>query len=444
VQGRGAHRLSDINVSTARLILVALICASPAALLWGGVIAQGLTSGVVALALAITARGLRPGETGFLVSIIRLPVIFAAIPALWMLIQALPLGVFPHPIWRSAEAALGHPLASAISVDPGASVIAVGQYLSTVAVMVLSAAVAVDRQRAEWILFALTAAATACALIVLTHDLLFAKTPLAAFTRARAIDCACLGTLIAAAACIHTFERFAARQANPERSVLILLQSFLASSVALAICGGALVIGGPLKVLFPAGYGLFALAGLMTIRRLGLELWGVIGIAAPALVVGIFLVAAHPPERGINLVLAFASASSPSLTALSERVLDDAPLVGTGAGTFAALAPIYREMDDPEPGSAAATAAANVAIELGKPMFWLVAGTAAAMSFILLRASLRRGRDSFYSAMGAGCIISLLLLSFTNAGLLGTTTGLIAAAALGLAFAQSKGRTAQP
>jgi hypothetical protein len=44
------------------------------------------------------------------------------------------------------------------------------------------------------------------------------------------------------------------------------------------------------------------------------------------------------------------SAASPcwatSTLALSERVLDDAPLVGTGAGTFAALASIYREIDD--------------------------------------------------------------------------------------------------
>jgi len=127
---------------------------------------QGLVAGVVAVALAITARALRPGETGFLVSIVRPAAVAAAVPALWVLVQVLPL-VLAHPIWKSAETALGHPVAGTISVDPGASVIALGQYLSIVGVALLSAAVAVDRQRAEWILFALTAAGVALALILL-------------------------------------------------------------------------------------------------------------------------------------------------------------------------------------------------------------------------------------------------------------------------------------
>ena len=156
------------------------------------------------------------------------------------------------------------------------------------------------------------------------------------------------------------------------------------------------------------------------------------------------LLAHHPPERGRSLPVAFAPASSASLTALSERVLADAPLVGTGAGTFAAVAPIYREMDDPPPGPIAPTAAAAVAIELGKPMLFLIVVATAAAIFILLRGSLRRRRDSFYSAMAGSCLITLLLLAFTNAGLLGTATSLIAAAVLGLGFAQSKSRTQQP
>jgi uncharacterized membrane protein YjjP (DUF1212 family) len=122
-------------------------------------------------------------------------------------------------------------------------------------------------------------------------------------------------------------------------------------------------------------------------------------------------------------------------------MLDDAPVVGTGAGTFAAVAPIYREMDDPASGSVAATAAGTFAIELGQPMLWLITATTVGFILMLLRASLQRGRDSFYPAMGGSCLITLLLLAFTNAGLLGTATSLIAAAVLGLGFAQSKSRT---
>jgi hypothetical protein len=73
-----------------------------------------------------------------------------------VLVQVLPLRVLAHPIWDNAETALGHPVAGTISVDPGTSVIALGLYLSVVGAVFLSTTVAVDRQRADWILYALT------------------------------------------------------------------------------------------------------------------------------------------------------------------------------------------------------------------------------------------------------------------------------------------------
>ena len=48
---------------------------------------------------------------------------------------------------------------------------ALGLYLTAAAVALLSAAVAVDRQRAEWILFTLMGATALIALILLTDDL---------------------------------------------------------------------------------------------------------------------------------------------------------------------------------------------------------------------------------------------------------------------------------
>ena len=110
-------------------------------------------AGIIAIALVIAARNLRPGETEFLISIIRWPAAIAAVPALWLCIQVLPLRLLEHSIWKSAETALGHPLVGSISIDIGATAIALGQYLSIAAVAFLSAAVAVDRLRADWILF---------------------------------------------------------------------------------------------------------------------------------------------------------------------------------------------------------------------------------------------------------------------------------------------------
>jgi hypothetical protein len=194
--------------------------------------------------------------------------------------------------------------------------------------------------------------------------------------------------------------------------------------------------------LFATAYGLFAFVCVMLIRRLDLGLLGITGLAVTAIGVAILLLAAHPSERGASIFLSFAT-SPGALTSLSQHVLDDAPLVGTGARTFLALAPVYREINDPQPACTAATAAATFAIELGRPMLWLIIlGTLAAV-VVLLRDALQRGRDWFYPAMGGGCLLTLLLMSFTNAGLLGTATGLLSAAALGLAFAQGKSRSAK-
>jgi hypothetical protein len=428
-------------VSKVSLILVALICSSPVLILWDGLIMQGLVAGIIAICLAITARTLRPGEAGFLVSVIRPLAMVAPVPVLWVMVQMLPLRALAHPIWNSVETALGHPVAGGISVDPGASVIALGQYLSAIAVAFLSAAVAVDRQRAEWLLFALTAAVTAIALLVLTYDLCFPGAWVATFARAQAIDCVGMGIIIASAACIHTIERYESRRSSPQRSVPVLQWTFVACGAALALCSSAIILGATREVLIATGCGILALMCVLIIRRFPLGPFGTPAIVASALVAAILMLAPRPEEHGTSAPLALARASSASLIALNERMLDDAPLVGTGAGTLAALAPIYREIDDPQPTSVAATAAAAIAIELGKPMFWLIATAMAGYIFILLRASLQRGRDSFYPAMGGGCLITLLLLSFNNVGLLGTATSLIAAAIIGLGIAQSKSRT---
>jgi len=76
-------------------------------------------------------------------------------------------------------------------------------------------------------------------------------------------------------------------------------------------------------------------------------------------------------------------------------------------------------------------------------MLWLILLATLGSIVILLKSSLVRGRDFFYPALGASCIITLLLLSFVNAGLAGTAASLVAAVILGLAIAQSKGQTQQ-
>ena len=426
-------------MSKVRFILVVLICESPAILFWDGLITQTLVTGAVAAAMMITVRTLRPGETKFFVSIIRPLAVTAAVPALWTVMQVIPLRALAHPMWKSAETALGHPLIGTISIDPGASVLALSQYLSLIAVAFLSGAIAVDRQRAEWLLFALTGACTLIELIVLTHVLFPSRAGLPLFAPAPAIDCVAIGTIVASAAGIRVIERYETSRS----SLPAMLRTSIASSVALAICILALLLGGTHQVIIAAACGCATLALIKVIRRFALSGLTLTVITVLLTIAAIFLTIVRPIERGETLLLAFATSSS-ATTAASERMLADTPLVGTGAGTFTALLPIYREIDAPPAGPVAATMAATLAIEFGKPMFWLIVAATTASIVMLFRASLRRGRDSFYPAMGGACLVTLLLLAFNNAGLLGTATSLIAAAALGLACAQTKSRTVQP
>ena len=402
---------------------------------------QGLVAGGIGVALAIAAITVRPGETEFLVSIIRHLLVFALLPILWIVFQILPLRIFAHPIWANAEAALGHTIAGTVSVDAGASVLSLGQYIVLAGITLLSAAIAIERGRAEVLLFTLTYAVTMIAAIALTHAWLLPSLQLSPFLRAQAAVCVAMGTIIASAGCIRTVERYETRAARPRRRGSTLLLTFVGSSTALVICATTLVLDGTRQEQVAAACGVALLVCITIIRRLQLQLWGIAIIAISLTAAAILLIATQPSARGRSLLLSFALSSPTSPPSVSERVLKDAPFAGTGAGTFAVVAPIYREMGEPPTDSVAATTAASLGIELGRPLLWLIVAVTAASIVLLLNCCLKRGRDSFYPAMGASCLATMLLLSFVNPGLLGNAAGLIAAITLGLSIAQSKSRT---
>ena len=104
----------------------------------------------------------------------------AAIPAIWMLVQVLPLQRLglAHSIWESATLALGRPIAGRISIDPGVTVISLTRYLSAILITLLAAALSFDRRRAEVISLTLvTATALIATLIVVTDVGDFAVLP---------------------------------------------------------------------------------------------------------------------------------------------------------------------------------------------------------------------------------------------------------------------------
>ena len=423
------------------VLLISLIAATPVTIFVDVALVDGLVIAVVAMAVALVGLTMRPGEFSYLLTILRLTAIFAAVPAICIVLQLLPVKFIglSHPIWDSAAEALGHPVRGSISVDTGATLLALCRYVSVVAIIFLATAVAIDRQQAGWLLTALTIVTTIIAVIVIGHELGAFSLNKNLGTDAR--DSIALGTVLSTATAIRTFERHETRRRRAEISTAGFTFFLLASLFSFATCWIAISFNATGPLIFAITCGLATLIIVVSIRRLGLGSWGCSAIIATAMVAVISIVVVHLPTRTTDLTLAFVTHGP--LVSITGHILADGTWIGTGAGTFAALLPIYRDVDDLTAGSAAPSTAAAIAVEMGRPFLWTAVAVASAAAMFLLRGSLRRGRDSFYPAAGASCIVVLAVLSFINAGLFGATTAIIAPAILGLALAQSRGRAVQ-
>lgn len=426
----------------APLLLALLIVTAPVILIFDGPIVQGAVIAAASVLVAIVGLRIRPGEAGFLSPMIRPIAIVAALPALWMAIQVLPSSAIglAHPIWENAAAALGRPLAGRISIDPGATLISLARYLSMVTIVLVAAAAAIDRNRAKWLLFALTMATTLMALMVLAvglGDLAFLSIRDGGRMAIAATDSAGLGIILAVAAALNTLERGSLKTQDQGGSPL----AFVACFIAIAICSLAIFIGATSQTYFAVTCGIATLAVAIVIRRFRPGWWGYSAIMLVVIVAAIAAVALWPGQRTMDFTVAFADRAPAPLIAVTQRILANTGWVGTGAGTFSAILPIYRDIDELATGPIAPTAAAAIAVEMGRPFLWATLIAATALLIALLRGAARRGRDSFYSMAGASCTMTTTLLALGNAGVFSTPVLLIASATIGIAIAQSKSRT---
>jgi hypothetical protein len=433
-------------VRTTFILLLGLIGISPILPIVGGPMIYAFLVAYAAVAVTLVEASIQPGEAGHLASLIRPIAMIAPILAVWMLAQTIPLPIksWAHPIWASAETALDNPIAGSITIDPGATLVAICRYLSVIAIFFVATAVAIDRTRAEWILFWLVGVTTLAAMAQIIYNLAglnFPDEATDAGIRASTTALCALGVVVAATATIRAIERYETRRTRtdvPSTKFAIALSLAL---VAFAICSLSLALFAPAPIIFAAANGFAILAIIMIIRRLGLNLWT--GVAIAAIAIGSAIAIAETHVGSGILTLRYASHSQSSLISMAQRIIEDTGWFGTGAGTFASLLPIYQAADNVSIGMSAPTTAAQVAIELGWPAFWAILMMTIGFLFLLLRGALQRGRDSFYPAAGAGCIVVLTLEAFCDASLFRTTVVICAAAALGLGLAQSVSRTSQ-
>jgi hypothetical protein len=418
-------------VLNAQIILVILLVMSPFAIFVDRATSYGLVAGIVAAGLVFVATGIRPGETKFLLLSIRRGLVVAAIPALWMVIQLLPIGFLANPVWVSAEAALGSSRHGSITIDVGATVMALGFYLSLIAISLFSAAIAVDRYRAASILPALNGATVLTAVLLMLRQFFvsFGEMP---SDQGAETACASIGVVVAVAGLIKTIER-----ERPSRWHVAILAGYTAAFVISAL---ALIIVAQYAVWIAVAYSLAVILGVAIIRHFDFGAFGIAALASLPLGLGVLLLSREPNLQSDGPALAFTSTSSPALISASQRILGDTPWLGVGAGAFSAISPIYRNIDDP-PMPNPPNAVTGLLVELGRPMTALIGVVTCIAIVVLLRASLRRGRDSFYPAAGAACLLGLLLLAFVNAGILAISPAILMASIVGLAFGQSKSRT---
>ncbi|WP_246556880.1 hypothetical protein [Bradyrhizobium liaoningense] len=352
--------------------------------------------------------------------------ILIAIP-LCIAAQLVPLPLsFAHPIWASAHDVLGGLSFGPITADIGLTLDALVLALSAVSLLGVAILVVRNRSRAELVLFVLGGVTAVAALILDLHRLSPGLAAAAPFDLATAL--AGLGLMLNLA-----IMQLAAERAETHHSVL--------RSVVIGLCGlvGALVsaiaifgLSGTNSAV-AASFGVVLILLILVIRRLDLS-----PLAASALTVAALIGAA------IVLTFLFEQSSGPILlrlvpemgteTAL-ERMLADTRWFGAGAGTFAAVGRIYQN----DAGALLTAPSAATAAFAG--MGWIGFAAMMAVSLIalvrLFFGALQRGRDSFFPAAAAACVLFALVQSFAGPGLLRPAAILCLSVIVALGISQS-------
>lgn len=422
-------------MSTALVILLSLVSLCPAIITVDGPLLPCLIPLLVSIGLVLVALRLPPGEAQHVATVVSRPVILvAAFPVVWMLIQILPLPFLENPVWTSVAAGFRNRVYGSISIDTGATAIALVRYLSVVGTILLAASVTINRERAEFVLVGTTAATVLISFVVLCHD--FFDFGFLAM-REEALDCSCLGVVLAVACACLVFERRETRRSHPTQTGKKFFFSSLACLIAFIICASVVAETRSGSLIFSAGSGFLTFCAVITIRRWALGRLGAaaIGLTATVIAVALVTISATDPDPRFAFVKKDAAAVE-----LTQRILTDTPFFGDGAGSFSALLPIYQSPEAGSGDSEAVTAAAKLSIEMGKAMLWVAVVVASFSVFAFLRGASRRGRDSFYAAAAGACLVTLMNLAFINVGIFGSAILILSATIMGLGLTQSRSR----
>lgn len=414
---------------------LALIAFIPVLAMTDGLLAQDFVAILILAIFALVAATSSAVELTHALKVTHGLKFLTLFPAVWFLFQVIPLpfGNLSNSIWPSAATALHLPLSGHISIDIGNTVIALVEYSLSITLIVAAIFVTRERRHAELVLYCLSVIVT---FAVVELSIALGVLPKVAdalhHSREMLAGTATLGVILNLAAAMRLMERFK----NLGRSALWL--SFL-SMMGFTICLLAIAKLTPTNTIIVASFGILAFCLIELIRRWDLAVWSSLSLSITVfLVAGMLIAWRYNSAPRSFLSLQFTEAPAETL-AVVQRMLSDSRWTGSGAGSFSALWPIYRQLG----GAVAArspTAAASILITSGAPIFLASVAASISLFVIFFRGALGRRRDSVYSAAAAASVVILFCQSFCDASLKTTSVALIGAIMIGLGLTQSVGQ----
>ncbi|WP_439364459.1 hypothetical protein ACNJYD_32735 [Bradyrhizobium sp. DASA03005] len=354
--------------------------------------------------------------------------ILVAIP-LCIAAQLAPLPLrFAHPIWASAHEVIGGLSLGPITADIGLTVNALLLALAAISLLGVAILVVRNRIRAELVLFVLSGVAAISALMLDLHRL----SPALAATVPHDLttSLAGLGLMLNLAVM-----QLAAERAETHHSVV--------RSVAIGLCGlvGALVSAAAIFGLsgtnsaIAAAFGVVLILLILVIRRLDLSPLAASALSIAALAGAAIVLTFLFEKNSGPILLRLVPEMGAETTAAFERMLADTRWFGAGAGTFAAVGRIYQS------DASAVLTTPSAAISVFAGMGWVGLAVMIAVSLLalvrLFFGALQRGRDSFFPASAAACVLFALVQSFAGPGLLHPAAILCLSVIVGLGLSQS-------
>jgi hypothetical protein len=441
----------DIIVDKARYLaisfglLVVLIAASPVQAITPGWLGPQLLTLTVSIMLFLLP-GAPAADVQSSMVIFKPLAVMALLPAAWMLLQIVPVPLesIEHPVWRSASAALKEALSGHVSVDLGYTVRGLFGYLSLISLTFLTSVLTRNRDRAEMILFALCTITTFIALeLILFRDLAAFKSDNSPTNSAGSlVALAAFGVILNVAFIVRTKERHETRGQRKPQALRSYVGIMLLGAIGAIICLIAMIRSTTYDILLATAFGLIVLGLVVSIRRLSLSRWTAVTVGVAVFVAcGGVIALRFAANPSVSPLFRFTGIESAEADAATLRMISDASWAGGGVGTYQALAAIYRDVTG-VPGQTAINTITSMVLEWGRGGLLIAIVLLLQLLVLLFRGALSRGRDSFYAAAAAACLVTAFSEAFCDASFTDITVQIIAAVVVGLGLSQTIGRRA--